>query len=85
MQEKTYSVEQLQDGVYSVISSTSTRCNAQGEPLTSTQKQLISQLSALADFDLFSPTNFIKSIKLLVNIFCYLINRAFDYKFYIFT
>ena len=37
VQEKAYSVEQLQDGVYSVISST--RYNAQGEPLTSTQKQ----------------------------------------------
>ena len=39
-----YSVEQREDGVYSIT--TSTRYNAQGEPLTGTQMQLISQLSA---------------------------------------
>ena len=38
-----YSAEYLQDGVYSIT--TTTRYNAAGQPLTSVQKQLISQLS----------------------------------------
>lgn len=42
--EMTYSVESAADGVFSVT--TQTRYNAEGEPLSSTQKQLISQLSA---------------------------------------
>ena len=41
--EMTYSVESAEDGVYSVT--TQTRYNAAGEPLSATQKQLISQLS----------------------------------------
>lgn len=41
--EIAYSVEFAEDGVYSVT--TQTRYNAEGQPLTSTQKQLISQLS----------------------------------------
>ena len=41
--EIAYSVESAEDGVYSVT--TQTRHNAAGQPLTSTQKQLISQLS----------------------------------------
>ena len=41
--EIAYSVESAEDGVYSVT--TQTRYNAEGQPLTSTQKQLISQLS----------------------------------------
>lgn len=42
--EMAYSVESAEDGVFSVT--TQTRYNAAGEPLSSTQKQLISQLSA---------------------------------------
>ncbi|MBQ8900467.1 MAG: hypothetical protein IJY72_05875, partial [Akkermansia sp.] len=42
--ERAYSVESAEDGVYSVT--TQTRYNAAGEPLSATQKQLISQLSA---------------------------------------
>ena len=41
--ETGYSAEYLQDGVYSIT--TTTRYNAAGQPLTSVQKQLISQLS----------------------------------------
>ena len=41
--EMAYSVESDEDGVYSVI--TQTRYNAAGEPLSTVQKQLISQLS----------------------------------------
>ena len=41
--EVAYSVESAEDGVYSVT--TQTRYNAEGQPLTSVQKQLISQLS----------------------------------------
>ena len=41
--EQTYSVESLEDGIYSSI--TLTRYNAAGQPLSSTQKQLISRLS----------------------------------------
>ena len=41
--EMAYSVESAEDDVYSVI--TQTRYNAAGEPLSATQKQLISQLS----------------------------------------
>ena len=41
--EMSYSVESAEDGVYSVT--TQTRYNAAGQPLTSTQKQLISQVS----------------------------------------
>ena len=43
VQETAYSVEQGEDGVYSVV--VSTRYNAQGEPLTNTQKSLISSLT----------------------------------------
>ena len=42
--QMAYSVEEAEDGVYNVT--TQTRYNAAGEPLNSTQKQLISQLSA---------------------------------------
>lgn len=42
--ERAYSVESAEDGVYSVT--TQTRYNAAGEPLSATQKQLISKLSA---------------------------------------
>ena len=42
MTESTPGVESLADGVYST---TTTRYNAAGQPLTSVQKQLISQLS----------------------------------------
>lgn len=42
--EVAYSVESVEDGVYSVT--THTRYNAEGSALNSTQKQLISQLSA---------------------------------------
>ncbi len=42
--EISYGVETTDDGVFQVT--TQTRYNAQGEPLTSTQKQLISELSA---------------------------------------
>ena len=42
--EMTYSVESAEDGVYSV--NMQTRYNAGGEPLVTTQKQLISQLSS---------------------------------------
>ena len=41
--EMAYSVETAEDGVYSVT--TQTRYNAAGQPLTNTQKQLISQMS----------------------------------------
>ena len=41
--ETSYSTEALEDGVYSVT--TTTRYNAAAQPLNSTQKQLISQLS----------------------------------------
>lgn len=41
--ETAYSTESLEDGVYSLI--TTTRYNAAGQPLTGVQKQLISQLS----------------------------------------
>ena len=41
--ETTHGVESLADGVYSLT--TATRYNAAGQPLTSVQKQLISQLS----------------------------------------
>ena len=41
--EQTYSVESLEDGIYSSI--TLTRYNTAGQPLSSTQKQLISRLS----------------------------------------
>ena len=41
--EMAYSVESAEDGVYSVTSQT--RYNASGEPLSSSQKQLMSQLS----------------------------------------
>ena len=41
--ETVYGTEALEDGVYSVI--TTTRYNAAAQPLNSTQKQLISQLS----------------------------------------
>ena len=44
VREMAYSVESAEDGVYSVT--TQTRYNAAGEPLSATQKQLISQLSA---------------------------------------
>ncbi|MEE1266733.1 MAG: hypothetical protein UHH87_10645, partial [Akkermansia sp.] len=44
VREMVYSVESAEDGVYSVT--TQTRYNAAGEPLSTTQKQLISQLSA---------------------------------------
>ena len=44
MNETSFGVEQRENGVYSIT--TSTRYNAQGEPLTGTQLQLISQLSA---------------------------------------
>ena len=43
------------------------------------------EVSGLADFSLFSPTNFIKLSKLLTSIFCYLINHAFDYMFCVFA
>ena len=43
MVEMAYSVESAEDGVYSVT--TQTRYNAEGTALTSSQKQLISQLS----------------------------------------
>ena len=45
--ESAYGTEALEDGVYSVI--TTTRYNAAAQPLTSVQKQLISQLSALIE------------------------------------
>ncbi len=41
--EQTYSVESQEDGIYSIT--TQTRYNATGQPLSSIQKQLISQLS----------------------------------------
>ena len=41
--ETAYSTESLEDGVYSLT--TTTRYNAEGQPLTGVQKQLISQLS----------------------------------------
>lgn len=41
--ETSYSTEALEDGVYSVI--TTTRYNAAAQPLISTQKQLISRLA----------------------------------------
>ncbi|MBR3925901.1 MAG: RHS repeat protein [Akkermansia sp.] len=44
VREVAYSVESAEDGVYSVT--TQTRYNAEGTALNSTQKQLISQLSA---------------------------------------
>ena len=43
--EMAYSVESAEDGVFSVT--TQTRYNASGEPLSTIQKQLISQLSAI--------------------------------------
>ena len=43
MTETTLGAESLDDGVYSIT--TTTRYNAAGQPLTSVQKQLISQLS----------------------------------------
>ena len=43
MTETTLGAESLADGVYSVT--TITRYNAEGQPLTGVQKQLISQLS----------------------------------------
>ena len=43
MTETTHGVEALTDGVYSIT--TTTRYNAAGQPLSSVQKQLISQLS----------------------------------------
>ena len=43
MTETTPGVESLADGVYSTT--TTTRYNAEGQPLTGVQKQLISQLS----------------------------------------
>ena len=42
--EMAYSVESMDDGIYSVT--TQTRYNAEGEPLVSLQKQLVSQFSA---------------------------------------
>ena len=42
--EMVYSIESAEDGVFSVI--TETRYNAEGTPLSTIQKQLISQLSA---------------------------------------
>ena len=45
VEEMTYSIELTEDGVFSV--SMQTRYNAVGEPLTTTQKQLVSQLSAI--------------------------------------
>ena len=45
--ETAYSTESLEDGVYSVT--TTTRYNAAAQPLTSVQKQSISQLSALIE------------------------------------
>ena len=41
--ETSFGAESLEDGVYSIT--TTTRYNAAGQPLTSVQKQLISQLS----------------------------------------
>ena len=43
MTETTLGAESLADGIYSVT--TTTRYNADGQPLTGVQKQLISQLS----------------------------------------
>lgn len=45
--EIAYSVESAEDGVYSLT--TTTRYNATGQPLSSVQKQLISQLSTPID------------------------------------
>ena len=42
--ETSFGAESLEDGVYSIT--TTTRYNAAGQPLSSVQKQLISQLSA---------------------------------------
>lgn len=42
MTETTQGVESLSDGVYSIT--TTTRYNAAGQPITTVQKQLISQL-----------------------------------------
>ena len=47
MVEMAYSVESAEDGVFSVT--TQTRYNAAGEPLNSSKKQLISQLSAILE------------------------------------
>ena len=47
MSEVAYGTEALEDGVYSLT--TTTRYNAAAQPLTSVQKQLISQLSALIE------------------------------------
>ena len=44
MTETTQGVESLADGVYSIT--TTTRYNAAGQPITTVQKQLISQLSS---------------------------------------
>ena len=41
--EVAYSVESMDDGIYSAT--TQTRYNAEGQPLNTTQKELISQLS----------------------------------------
>ena len=41
--EYAYGAESTEEGVFSIT--TTTRYNAAGQPLTSTQKQLISQLS----------------------------------------
>lgn len=43
------------------------------------------KVSNLVNFGQLLPINFIKLSKLLVNIFCYLINHAFDYMFRIFA
>ena len=42
--ETSFGAESLEDGVYSIT--TTTRYNAEGQPLTRVQKQLISQLSS---------------------------------------
>ena len=43
------------------------------------------EVSGLADFSLFSSTNFIKLSKLLTGIFCYLMYHAFNYMFCVFA